>query len=257
MYDVSDDFEVTADGPVRIVRFNVPDKLNALSEEMLDELPGLWWQIQDDPDARAVVLTGSGRAFSAGGDFDAFERKRVDVPYRSHSLDQARAVVELMLSLRAPLVAAVNGPAMGLGCTLVTLCDVVFMSERAYLADPHVSIGLVAGDGSALTWPHLVSLLRAKQYILTGDRIPAEEAKAIGMANFVVPPDELMPQALAFAHRLAAQPPGAVQATKQLLNEHLVRSASSLLSHGLALEHRSFDSPEYAANIEAMRPGER
>ena len=138
---------------------------------------------------RAVVLTGAGRAFSAGGSIDEFEYYRTDFGARRKTLRNARRLVEDMLNLHLPVVAAVNGPAVGLGCTLATLCDIVFIDESTFLADPHVTVALVAGDGSAVTWPFMTSMLRVKQYLLTGDRIPAAVAVELGLANFAVAGD--------------------------------------------------------------------
>jgi enoyl-CoA hydratase/carnithine racemase len=252
-YDLVDVLRVEIDGPVRIVTLNRPDQLNAFSDELHDAFVRLWPVLDDDEDARAVVLTGAGRAFSAGGSFDDFERFRVDQVARRHTMRQARRLVDEMLNVQLPVVAAVNGPAVGLGCTLSTLCDIVFMADGAFLADPHVSVALVAGDGSAVTWPSSTSLLKAKQYLLTGDRIPADEAVAIGLANFVVPAEQLLADATAFAHRLAAQPPQALQDTKALLNQPLRLAATMTLGMGLAAETSSHDTPEYAAVIEHNR----
>ena len=121
------------------------------------------------------------------------------------------------------------------------------------MADTHVSVALVAGDGGALTWPAMTSLLRAKQYLLTGDRLSADDAVELGMANFAVPAEELLEQATAYAHRLAAQPPQAVQATKALLNQHLKANAARVLSEGLAAESASHDTPEYQAIGERLK----
>jgi enoyl-CoA hydratase len=129
---------------------------------------------------------------------------------------------------------------------VATACDIVFMAETAFFADPHVTVALVAGDGGAVTWPALTSLLKAKQYLLTGDRMPAREALAIGMANFVVPPGELMEAATAFARRLASLPPQAVQDTKLVLNQVLRERAAGALPFGLAAESQSSDTAEYA-----------
>jgi enoyl-CoA hydratase/carnithine racemase len=245
---------VAADGPVRVVTLNRPDELNAFSDELHESFVALWANLADDAGARAVVLTGAGRAFSAGGSYDDFERRRVDVDFRARAMDQARRIVDAMLDCRLPVVASVNGPAVGLGCTIATLCDIVFIADTAFLADPHVSVALVAGDGSAVTWPAMTSLLKAKQYLLTGDRIPADDAVALGLANFVVPRDELLDAALAFAHRLADQPPQAVQETKLLLNRHLKANAERALRAGLEAEDASHDTPEYKAAAEKMRP---
>jgi enoyl-CoA hydratase/carnithine racemase len=163
--------------------------------------------------------------------------------------------VDEMINARMPVVAAVNGPAVGLGCTIASLSDIVFMADNARLMDPHVGVALVAGDGGAVTWPHLTSLIKAKQYLLTGDPIPAEEAVAIGLANFVVGREELLPSAVAFAHRLASQPPQAVQETKSLLNQQLRLSAVAALGYGIAAETHAHDTPEYREAYERMRRG--
>jgi len=246
--------DVRSDGPVRVVTLNQPDTLNAISEDLHEQLVALWGHLERDDDCRAVVLTGAGKAFSAGGSYEDFEHRRVDLAARRHSLRLARMLVDEMLDCAVPVVAAVNGPAVGLGCTVATLCDIVFMAEHAFLADTHVSVALVAGDGGAVTWPALTSLLRAKQYLLTGDRLSAAEAVEIGLANFAVPADQLHAAALAYAHRLAAQPPQAVQETKALLNQHLKANAVRVLALGLAAESQSHDTPAYRAVGEALKP---
>ncbi len=256
MYDLPG-IAVASDGPVRVVTLNAPDELNAFSEQMHESFTALWSRVEEDTDARALVLTGAGRAFSAGGSFEDFERRRTDLEFRGRSIHQAREIVEAMIDCALPVVAAVNGPAVGLGCTIVTLCDLVFIADTAFLADPHVAVALVAGDGSAVTWPTHTSLLKAKQYLLTGDRIPADDAVALGLANFVVPRDDLLDAALAFAHRLADQPPQAVQETKRLLNRHLKANAERALQAGLDAENASHDTPEYKAAAESMRPKDR
>ena len=253
MYELAG-IEVTTDGPVRIVTLNDPDNLNAFSEQMHESFTALWSHVQTDTDARAVVLTGAGRAFSAGGSFEDFERRRVDLAFRARSMEQASEIVHAMLDFPLPVVAAVNGPAVGLGCTIVQLCDIVFIAEKAFLADPHVSVALVAGDGGATGWPANTSLLKVKQYLLTGDRIPSDAAVDLGLANFAVAADTLITDAVAFAQRLAAQPPQAVQQTKLVLNQHLKANAERTLAMGLAAETASHDTPEYAASAEAMKP---
>jgi len=246
--------EVRADGAVRILTLNQPESLNAFTEDLHEQFVDVWSDIEADEECRAVVLTGAGRTFSAGGSYEDFEGRRVDPARRRRSLRLARRLADEMIEVAVPVVAAVNGPAVGLGCTVATLCDIVFMADGAWMADTHVSVALVAGDGGAVTWPAHTSLLRAKQYLLTGDRLGAQEAVELGLANFVVPADELLAQATAFAHRLAAQPPQAVQETKAVLNQHLRANAVRALGYGLATESASHDTAEYAECSERLRP---
>jgi enoyl-CoA hydratase/carnithine racemase len=238
---------VEQSGPVLRVTFNRPEAMNAFDDDLHAGFPALLDRIDDDPDVRAVVLTGAGRAFSAGGNLADFRRFADDQQARGKAMRQARRLVDAMLSVRVPFVAAVNGPAAGLGCTLATLCDVVFIAEDTFLADPHVTVGLVAGDGSAVTWPYLTSMLRAKEYLLTGDRIPAARAVELGLANHAVPRDELLERATAFAAKVADLPPQAVQDTKSVLNQHLRSASVATLGFGLAAETHSHDTPEYGA----------
>ena len=248
---------VEHDGAVTILTLNRPEHLNAFDEALHHAFARFWIDLDHDDSVRAVVLTGAGRAFSAGGSIDDFDLFRTDLTARAVAMRSARRLVDEMLNVRVPVVAAVNGPAVGLGATLSSLCDVVFVADTAHLADPHVAVALVAGDGGAITWPHHTSLLKAKQYLLTGDRVSPHEAVAIGLANFVAPAADVVNEATAFAQRLAALPPQAVQDTKLLLNQHLRRSAVAALGYGLAAETHSHDTPEYAAVPEQFRARDR
>lgn len=247
VYDVTDVLRVESDGPVRIVTLNRPEQLNAFDDELHEQFARLWMYVEADLDARVVVLTGAGRAFCAGGSIDDFDRFREDFAARRRSMRNARRIVDELLNVHVPVVAAVNGPAVGLGSTLSSLCDAVFIADDTYLADPHVAVALVAGDGAAVTWPAHTGLLRAKRYLLTGDRIPAADAVAMGLATEAVPRDQVLPESLAFAHRLAELPPQAVQETKAVLNQTLRRNALGALGYGLAAESQSHDTTEYAA----------
>jgi enoyl-CoA hydratase len=254
-YDLPESLIVEADGPIRVVTLNRPDHLNAFDESMKEWFPRLLMQIDRDREVRAVVLTGAGKAFCAGGSLAEFEMYRTDFELRRQAMRDARRLADEMLRVRVPVVAAVNGPAVGLGCTLASFCDIVFIAESTFVADPHVTVALVAGDGGAIAWPFMTSILKAKQYLLTGDRVPAADAVQMGLANFAVPADRVLPEAVAFARRLSELPPQAVQDTKLTLNQHLIQAASGVLAVGLATESQSHDTEAYRSVAEQGSKG--
>lgn len=243
---------VEARGSVRVVTINRPDALNAVDPEVHRGLAGVWPWLAQDHEARAVVFTGAGRAFSAGGDMEMFRRIQGDPQERAALLAEARQVFVNLIDFPLPIVAAVNGPAVGLGCTLAVLCDLVYIAESAYLADPHVAVGLTAGDGGAPFWPLTMSIVRAKELLFFGDRVSATKAVEIGLANEAVADAELMKRALSVADRLASLPPQALQSTKRAINLHISRAATAVLDYALAAEHVSFDTEEHRAAVDAF-----
>ena len=251
-YDLPGVLQVEADGPIRIVRLNRPEQLNATNRELHAGLAALFPQLDADEAARVAVITGNGRAFSAGGDFTYIDELTRDDSLRRETLVHGRQIVTGMVACRVPVVAAVNGPAVGLGCSIVALSDIVFMAESAHLADPHVMVGLVAADGGPVTWPLLTSLQLAKEYALTGDPIPAARAAAIGLVNHVCPDDEVFAAALACATRIAKLPRRATEDTKRILNLHLERAVLATLDFALTAEDRSFTSPELRVNLDRL-----
>lgn len=252
-YALPPELVVSNDGPIRIVTLNRPEHLNATDHALHTGLAALFPQLDADEEARAVVLTGAGRAFSAGGDFAHLEALATDEALREQTLADARRIVAGMVACRLPIVAAVNGPAVGLGCSLAALSDIVFIAESAHLADPHLLVGLVAADGGPVVWPLLTSLLLAKEYALTGERISARRAAEIGLANHVCADGEVMDAALACARKLAALPRRALQDTKRVLNMHLERAVLATLDFAIAAEDRSFVSPEVRATLDKRR----
>jgi enoyl-CoA hydratase/carnithine racemase len=249
-YDLPGVVRVEADGPVRVVTLSRPEQLNAVNDDLHLALTRLWPQLSADTDARAAVVTGEGRAFSAGGDFDLLDRMAKDRALRHDVIAEGRELVLNMIRCRVPVVAAVNGPAVGLGCSVIALSDVVYMAESAYLSDPHVTVGLVAADGGPLTWPLHTSLLLAKEYAFTGERITAARAAEIGLANHVCPDGEVLAAALAAAHKIAKLPRQAVEATKRVLNLHVERAVLATIDFAMASETASFDTDDLRANVD-------
>lgn len=247
MYDMPDEIDVRAEGPVRVITLNRPDSLNSVNDALHSGLAKLWTRMSADQDARVAVLTGAGRAFSAGGDFDYLSELAENRVLRASSMADGRELVLGMARCRLPVIAAVNGPAVGLGCSLVALSDLVFIAEQAYLADPHVQVGLVAADGGPLTWPLHMSLMVAKELALTGARIPAERAVALGLANHVVA--DPVASAMEAAKKILELPRFAVESTKRMFNIHLERMVLASIDFALSAEERSFDTEDFRATI--------
>jgi enoyl-CoA hydratase len=227
-------------------------ELNAVDELLHRELTALFADLRDEHRARAVLLTGRGRAFSAGGDFNWFPQLRESGRLEELRHD-ARHLITDLLDVELPIVAAVNGPAVGLGASIALLCDVVFMAESATIADPHVRVGLVAGDGGTVIWPLAVGPARAKQYLLTGDPVSAAEAERIGLVNAVVADEALDETAFAFAQRLAAGAPLAVRYTKLAVNKLVKDALNITFDAATALELVTFKSDDHAEALAAIR----
>ena len=252
-YQLPEELTVDVAGPIRTVTLNRPEGLNAINQPLHRALAGVWRQLSADLDARVVILTGRGRAFSAGGDLDWITSFLDDPVARHESIREGAEIMEEILRFPLPIIAAVNGPAVGLGCSIAVLCDVVLMSEAGYLADPHVSVGLVAGDGGAAFWPLLTSILRTREYLYTGERIPAARAVELGLATRVTAAGDLITEAQRLAERIAAQPPQAVQGTKRIVNMHLSRALGGALQAGFAEEEVTMRSADHRRRLEELR----
>ena len=245
--------ETAREGPVlRVTIAHPTSALNAVDAAMHDDLTRLFADLKRERDARAVLLTGRGRAFSAGGDFAWFPQLRE--PGRMEALRQdAKQLVWDLLDVEIPIVAALNGPAMGLGASIALLCDVIFMADTATIGDPHVKVGIVAGDGGVAIWPLAVGPARAKQYLLTGDPLTAVEAERIGLVNKVVPAADLDREAMAFAARLAAGAPLAVRYTKLAVNKLVKDALNVAFDTSTALELVTFQSEDHQEALAAIR----
>ncbi len=245
LYGMPKDIDVKAEGGLRLITLNRPDDLNASTSEMLFSYPRLFQGLAEDDGARVAILTGAGRAFSAGGDFNHFIKTLDDHDFARAVQENSRRTIHGFIDVPIPLIAAVNGPAVGWGATLATLCDIVLMSEKAFIAEPHINIGLVVGDGISVSWPHYMSLMRAKELIFTGDRITAQQAVEFGLANRVVPHEELMNEARKLADKLMAQPKQALRETKKIMNRYLQASATAHLDVQLGRQLAATVSSEH------------
>jgi enoyl-CoA hydratase len=231
-----------------------PELLNRFDPALHRELGEVLRGIAHDREVRAVVLDSTGRAFSAGGDFDLMRRAHDDPGFRAALVDEGRELLDAFLALPQPLVVGVQGPAIGLGATVALSGDALVAARSATLADTHVVVGLVAGDGGCLVWPASAGMLRARRHLLTGDPLTAEEAFALGMVTDLVDgPDDVAPAARALATRIAGLPPLAVQGTKRALNRVSQQRAGEVVDLSLALEERTLASDDLLEAIAAFR----
>jgi enoyl-CoA hydratase len=226
--------------------------LNTVDDALHTDLTRLFALLKHETEARVILLTAAGRAFSAGGDYGWFPTlrgaERLDL-LRQH----AKQIIWDLLDVEIPIVAAVNGPAIGLGASIALLCDVIFMAESAVIADPHVRVGIVAGDGGTAIWPLAVGPAKAKEFLLTGDPVPAAEAARMGLVNHVVPDDELTERATTFARRLADGAPLALRATKLCVNKLVKEALNVSFDTATALEMVTFMSEDHEEALAALR----
>jgi enoyl-CoA hydratase len=219
---------------------------------MHEELAHVFRAAQHDA-GDVFVLTGTARAFCAGGDVDWFQ-EMIDTPDKFSSIGaDAKAIVMGLLELDKPIISAVNGPAAGLGASIALLCDVVMISDAAKIGDPHVAMGLVAGDGGALIWPQLIGFNRAKEYLMTGDMIPAEEAYRLGLVNHVIPADALMERAYALAERLGNGASQSINWTKTIVNMPLRQIAVQAMEAAMGYEALTNLSDDHQEAVHAFR----
>ncbi len=235
------------------ITLNLPDSLNAVNLEMHEELAEVFIFAALDEHSDVVVLTGAGRAFSAGGDLDHIARNAANPELFDNEVRLAKRILFSMLDLDKPLICRMNGHAVGLGATLALFCDVTFAAANARIGDPHVALGLVAGDGGAAIWPHLVGLSRAKEYLLTGELLSATKAAEIGLINHCVAAEELDAVVAAFCERLLQGSRNAIRWTKVLLNLELKRVATAVIDAGIAYEAVSVRSADHREGVKALQ----
>lgn len=252
-YDSYKGLKITKQDRVMTITLDAPEAMNAFSADMHWSFSRIWDDVQDDPEVNVVVVTGAGKAFSAGGNVIAMQQK-IDNPelWDATSWPEAKRIIFRMLECDKPIIARVNGHAVGLGATVALMCDIIIAAETAKIGDPHVNAGLVAGDGGALIWPQLIGFARAKEYLFTGDLMSATEAHRIGLINHVVPPDQLDEKVYTLAHRLAGGAMKSIRWTKQVMNIPLRQIAHSTMDLSLSLETQSNLSKDHQEAVSAF-----
>ena len=244
---------VTRKNRLLTITLNRPDACNAVNLEMHDELADAFHFAAIDEQSDVVVLTGAGRAFCHGGDLEHFARNAAEPERFDHEARLAKRLVFAMLDLDKPLICRMNGHAMGLGATLALLCDVIFAADGAKIGDPHVCVGLVAGDGGAAIWAQRIGLGRAKEYLLTGEPLTAQKAEQIGLVNQCVPINHLDASVHAFCERLLNGSTKAIRWTKVLLNLELKRVAHAVMDAGIAYESMTVRSADHREAVKALQ----
>jgi enoyl-CoA hydratase len=247
---------------VATVTLNRPDSLNAVNPVMHRELCNIWLDLAIDDEINAIILTGAGRAFCAGGDVKGMDARNVDATrdFPMNPRDPGQLLNDI-LDVEQPIIAAINGDAIGLGATIALFCDITIAAETARLADTHVRIGVVAGDGGAVIWPPLIGPNRAKEYLMRGNLLNGAEAARLGLVNYAVPAAEVMPKAREIARELADGPRWATRWTKQSVNKLVKKALHQVLDASAALEAVTFVTPQHKeaarAFVEKRKPNFR
>src|SRR6266849_10846061 len=244
---------------VATVTINRPERLNAVNAALHHEFEQIWPDLADDRDVNAILLTGAGKAFSVGGDITSRDKpsKSKGRGGRRIVMADGRRVIENLLDVEQPIVAAINGDALGFAANVALLCDVTVASETAKLADTHVTIGAVAGDGGAVIWPLLIGPNRAKELLMLGDSRTGADAARIGLVNYAVPAAEVLPKARALVQRLADGPTWAIRWSKLAVNKWLKQQANLIMDAGLAYEAVSLMAKDHQEALTALKDKRR
>ena len=246
---------------VATITINRPESLNAVNNVVHHELEQIWIDVRADHDVNAIILTGAGRAFCAGGDIKGMAGGSLIGPTGKKGKGRERGpiaaangrrLVENMLDVEQPIIGAINGDAVGLGATLALLCDITVVSEKARFADTHVKVGVVAGDGGAVIWPLLIGPHRAKEFLMRGNFINGAEAGRIGMVNYALAPEQVMTKARELAQELADGPTWAIRWSKLAVNKWLKQQANLILDASLAYEMMTFNTKDHQEAVKAF-----
>lgn len=246
-------FSFERNGRVLTAAITSDHPVNGVDGPMHDELARVFGDLQRDSDSDIIILTGKGRAFCAGGDFDWFDEQIADPSkFRAIAWDGKR-IVSSLLEMEKPIICRLNGAAAGLGASIALLCDVIIADDKAVIGDPHVKVGLVAGDGGALIWPQLIGYAKAKELLMTGDILTAVEAKDMGLINYAVPTDELDDKVAELVSKLQGNPRWAVRWTKTVVNIPLRALAAQVMDAAIGWESVTNFHEDRKEAVAAMR----
>jgi enoyl-CoA hydratase len=237
-----------AENGVATVTMNDPDKLNSIGPENHKDLEYIWVDLARDEEIKAIVFTGAGRAFSAGGDVKKMAARagtEFGLQYALRVPQNTLRLFEHMLLVPQPIIAAVNGDAIGLGLTIALFADMSLVADDARLGDTHIKVGLVAGDGGAVIWPMLVGPQRAKEFLMRGKLIRGTEAAAMNLVNYAFPKDEVLAEAQKIAGEIAAQPMWAVRWSKAAVNKQIKAQLNQVLELSVAYESLTMLTNDY------------
>jgi enoyl-CoA hydratase len=239
---------------VATVTINRPEHRNAVHAALHHEFEQIWIDLAEDRDVNAILLTGAGNTFSVGGDITSRDKpsKSKGRGGRRIVMADGRRVIENLLDVEQPIVAAINGDALGFAANVALLCDVTVAAETAKLADTHVALGAVAGDGGAVIWPLLIGPNRAKEYLMLGDSMTGADAARIGLVNYAVPAAQVLPKARELVQRLADGPTWAIRWSKLAVNKWLKQQANLIMDAGLAYEALTLTTQDSKEAVKAM-----
>jgi len=248
-------FDLKPNG-VLTITINRPEVMNATNARLHWELTQVWDTVAADDDTNVVVVTGAGKAFSAGGDLNWVEGQVGDPAGVQRIQKEAADIVYRLLALEKPVISAINGVAVGAGLAVALMADISVMSETAKFTDGHVKLGVGAGDHAAIIWPLLCGMSKAKYYLMTAEFINGVEAERMGMVSLCLPLEEVLPKAMEIADKLAAGSQQAIRGTKSTLNGWM-QMAAPIFENSLRMEMLCFlgeDAAEGIAAVKEKRP---
>ncbi len=246
-------FTFDRDGAVLTAAITSDHPVNGVDAAMHEEFGKVFSDLQRDSASDIIILTAKGRAFCAGGDFDWFD-EQIENPSKFRDIAwEAKRIVSSILEMEKPIICRLNGAAAGLGATIALLCDIIIADDKALLGDPHVKVGLVAGDGGALIWPQLIGFAKAKELLMTGDMLTALEAKDLGLINYAVPTDQLDAKVSELVAKLQGNPKWAVRWTKTVANIPLRALAAQMMDASVGWESVSNIHADRREAVDAFR----